>query len=258
MQNLVIYQSEGFILHLSETNDNFFKDLAVKVLNVDINDDFIEGLIEASGSSEDDIIYNSKTIYTWDVIFSRLPEIAHKYGYICKRIKKSSRTIYVVINQNDGELFLFMNADNYMENIKKKSHYSNILLSKNPSNFNDKLSEDGVTKQLSLFSTNVNSRLINRNNEIKDYLGEYFNSFNKTLIITRPNDVSVSSDLTLKYYSKEGNLIDLESFPNYDFNDPNDSDINNIPNNKPENDKKLNLKLKKNVLKKDYKNHLGD
>lgn len=127
-------------MNLSKTNDNFFKDLAVEVLNVDIKDDFIEGLKEASGSSEDDIIHNSKTIYTWDVIFSRLPEIAHKYGYICKKIKKSSRTIYVIINQNDGELFLFMNADNYIENIKKKSHYSNIFLSRNPSSFNDKLS----------------------------------------------------------------------------------------------------------------------
>lgn len=162
--------------------------------------------------------FNARHGLAWDLTYRNIKDTANRLGMVVVEAKRGFWEFDLVLDINAREILVFMKDPNTNISARKVYHYLNALLRTHEPLEIDLLEDE--------YSEEDNIKL----NIVKEMLGEFSDSYEKVLVVSKESDGYRALKTTLKLYSKEGYLLDTESIPNLSHDDSGENKNNSNPN----------------------------
>ncbi|WP_312499081.1 DUF5986 family protein [Enterococcus sp.] len=163
--------------------------------------------------------FNSRHGLAWDLTYRNVKSTANLLGMIVVEAKRGFWEFDLVLDVNTREVLVFMKETNTNTSARTNYHYFNALLYKHES------AEMGLL--LDEYGEEENNLKLHI---VKEILGDFSESYDKVLVMSKEVDGYKAVKTTLKLYSKESYLLDTELIPNLPHTDDG-KDQNNIDQN---------------------------
>lgn len=144
--------------------------------------------------------FNARFGLRWDLTFRNVSATAVKHGLMEFQCKRMFWGFTLYFNPIEKELFVLMKEPNPDRVSKKYKHYLNCLLLPNPS-YNEPLFPDEEYDAL-------------RKEEAFSMLGDFSMEVERVYVLSKNVVKGATINTYLKFYSREGDLLDEEVIPN--------------------------------------------
>lgn len=152
--------------------------------------------------------FNAKHGLGWDLTYRNISSAAKKIGMIVIDAKRGFWEFNLALDLATKELIVFMKEANTNIAARTDYHYFNSLAYKHDVSEIDLLAD--VYKE--------NEDMI-KEKIVREILGEYADSYEKVLIMSKDVEAGKVIKTSLKLYSSDGELVDSEVIPNLPNND---------------------------------------
>ena len=159
--------------------------------------------------------FNSRHGLAWDLTYRNVRDTANQLGMVVVEAKRGFWEFDLVLDVKTREVLVFMKEPNTNTSAHTNYHYFNALLYKHEPFEMDLLIDDYGEEEDKL-----------KLHIVKEILGDFSESYDKVLVMSKEVDGYKALKTTLKLYSKEGHLLDTELIPNLPHTDD-DKDQNN-------------------------------